>query len=142
MRRLISIALFLVASSPLFADVLKSEQEARRLAEKIMSHAAKGDTAGAFAAMSPYVVIPQTELQSMALQSRAQRDQFGARFGKSVGYEFISERKAGESILKLVYIEKTARHALPWIFVFYKSPSGWVLNSFAWNDQILNVFQP
>ena len=134
--------LFASLSVPTLADTLKSEQAAKQLAEKVMNYAAKGDISSAFASMKPYVVIPEAEFQGLALQSKSQRDQFGARYGKSIGYEFIGERKAGDSILRLVYIEKTAKHALPWMFLFYKSPTGWVLNSFAWNDQVQNVFQP
>lgn len=141
-RKLIFCCLFALLSISAFADTLKSEQEAKQLAEKVMHQAAKGDIAGAFSAMKPYVVIPETEFQSLALQSKSQRDQFGARYGKSIGYEFISERKAGNSILRLIYVEKTAKHALPWMFLFYKTPTGWVLNSFAWNDQIQHVFEP
>ena len=142
LKKLLPCFLLLLTPLPSFADTLKSEQEAKRLAERVMASAAKGDIAGAFAAVKPYVVIPDAELQSMVLQSKAQRDQFGTRYGKSIGYEFISERKAGESILRLVYVEKTDKHALPWMFLFYKTPSGWVLNSFAWNDQIYSVFAP
>ncbi len=106
-----------------------------------MAQVAKSDLTSAFALMKPYVVIPDSEFQGLALQTKSQRDQFGVRYGKSVGYEFISEKKAGQSILRLVYVEKTSKHALPWMFVFYNTQSGWVLNSFWWNDQIQNLFQ-
>lgn len=140
--RVIFCFFMVLFSASILADTLKSEQEAKRLAEKVMGFAAKGDISGAFATMKPYVVIPDAEFQGMALQSKSQRDQFGVRFGKSFGYEFISERKYGDSILRIIYVEKTAKHALPWMFLFYKSPTGWVLNSFAWNDQIQTLFQP
>lgn len=137
---LITISL-LCASISTWADTVKSETEAKQLVEKVMTQVAKSDLSGAFALMKPYVVIPESEFQSLALQTKSQRDQFGARYGKSIGYEFVSERKAGESILRLIYVEKTGKHALPWVFFFYKSPAGWVLNSFAWNDLIQNAFQ-
>lgn len=139
LRPLLFIALLV---SPLIslAETLKSEAEARQLADRIMAQAAKGNLSEAFNLMRPYVIIPEAELQSAALQSKAQRDQFSNRYGKSIGYEFITEKRAGTSLLQLIYIEKTAKHALPWNFYFYKSPSGWVLNSFFWNDQLPSVF--
>jgi len=133
-------ALLFVSASAM-ADTLKSEQEAKLLTEKIMAQVAKADLASAFALMKPYVVISDSEFQGSLLQSKSQRDQFGSRYGKPLGYEFIAEKKAGESILRLTYIEKTAKHALPWAFVFYKTPTGWVLNSYYWNDNIQNAFQ-
>jgi hypothetical protein len=74
------------------------------------------------------------------LQTKALRDQVGGRYGKPVGFEFISLKKAGESVMQYIYIEKTEEHALPWRFIFYRSPSGWVLNSFSWNDNIKLLF--
>ena len=47
---------------------------------------------------------------------------------------------AGESLLRLIYIEKFSTNALPWAFFYYKTPTGWMLNSFAWNDRIQNAF--
>lgn len=141
MIRYLVLLSLLILSRGVMADTLKSEVEAKQLAEKVMAQVAKSDLTNAFALMKPYVVIPESEFQGLALQTKSQRDQFGVRYGKSVGYEFVGEKKAGESILRLVYVEKTAKHALPWMFLFYKAPNGWVLNSFAWNDQIQNVFQ-
>ena len=85
---------------------------------------------------------PDAEFQGLALQTISQREQLGARYGKSIGYELVSENKAGESILRLIYVEKTSKHVLPWVFYFYKLPTGWVLHSFAWSDQIQNAFHP
>jgi hypothetical protein len=76
----------------------------------------------------------------MALNSQSQRDQFGARYGAAAGNEFIAQKKVGDSLLRLVYIEKTERHALPWTFIFYRGPKGWVLNSFNWNDRLPDLF--
>lgn len=130
-----------LSTSHVQADFLKNESEARQLADKIMGRATEGSLVGAFNLMKPYVIIPDTELQSVALQSQALRDQFASRYGKSIGYELIEEKKSGGSLLRLIYIEKTAKHALPWTFYFYKSPDGWVLNSFDWNDQIQGAFR-
>jgi hypothetical protein len=142
MTRYISFFLFLFfLSNGANADALKSEAEVKQLVEKAMSQVAKNDLTSAFALLKPYVVIPESEFQGWILQTKSQRDQFGTRYGKSVGYDFVGEKKAGESILRLIYIEKTEKHALPWIFLFYKAPTGWTLNAFSWSDQIQNVFQ-
>jgi hypothetical protein len=136
----IAIVSMLLIVNPTSADSFKSQSELRAFADSIMEKAGSGDIAGAFDAMEPYTIIPKQEFQSAALQSKAQRDQYGVRYGKSIGYEFISETSKGESLVQFVYIEKTENHALPWSFYFYKSPNGWVLNSFQWNDQLPLVF--
>lgn len=142
MIRHFSIALaFLGLSMATWADTFQSETEAKQLTEKVMAQVAKGDLSTAFSTMKPYVVIPESEFQDLALQTKSQRDQFGTRYGRSIGYELVSEKRAGDSMLRFIYVEKTEKHALPWVFYFYKSPTGWVLNSFAWNDRIQSAFQ-
>lgn len=135
-----TVILILILASSAHADTFKSAQELRPFVDSVMKKAASGDIAAALNAMGPYTIIPEAEFQSAVLNSKAQRDQYGVRYGKSVGYEYISEEKAGESLIRLVYIEKTEKHALPWVFYFYKSPQGWVLNSFQWNDQLPIIF--
>lgn len=141
-RSLITISLLAPLTFLTYADTLKSVHEAKQLSDKFMTYVAKGDIDGAFNAMKPFMVIPETEIQGTALQMKAQLDQFGGRFGNSIGYESISECKAGESILRLIYVQKTEKHALPWVFVFYKSGNGWVMNTATWSDRIVNAFQP
>ena len=118
------------------AATLADEAAIRSFADGVMAKVGKGNQTGAFAAMKPYTIIPSSEFDAMVLQSKAQRDQFGARYGKPVGYEFISLKRTGQSLLKLTYIEKTEHHALPWLFYFYRGPKGWVLNSFLWHDRM------
>jgi hypothetical protein len=43
-------------------------------------------------------------------------------------------------VLRLLYMEKTEKHALPWAFIFYKTPKGWMLSSFGWNDKMPQFF--
>lgn len=141
LKRMVVFWVLFAGVSPVFAETLPSEADIRKLADKIMESAGKGDILGAFNVMKPYVVISDSELQSAALNSKSQRDQFEARFGKSIGYEFIAQKKEGASLIRLTYIEKTEKNAMPWFFYFYKTPSGWSLNSFVWNDKVPLLFQ-
>jgi hypothetical protein len=62
------------------------------------------------------------------------------RFGKSIGFEFISEDKEGASLLRIIQIQKFERHAMRWVFFFYRNNEGWVLNSFKFDDAIQTMF--
>ena len=135
-----TLAISLLASFQVNADTLKTEADVKLHAEKIMASVAKGDLSGAFEVMKPYVVITEAELQGAALQSKAQREQYSNRYGKSIGYELFKEKHVGESLIRFIYGEKTEKHVLPWMLVYYKTSSGWVLNSFMWNDQIGLLF--
>jgi hypothetical protein len=94
--------------------------------------------------MRPYAVISETELQNALLKMQAQREQWTPRYGKTVGFEYIGTKRIGQSLLRLTYVEKTERHALPWMFHFYRAPNGWILTSFLCNDlssELFNLLQ-
>ncbi len=140
MRTFALLVLALLSIEVSSAATFKSEAEIRAHADRVMTKVAAGNLTGAFADMKPYVIVPPDEFDAMALNSKSQRGQFGARYGTPVGYEFIAQKKMGDSLLRLIYVEKTERHALPWTFVFYRGPKGWVLNSFSWHDRLPDLF--
>jgi len=122
------------------ADTLKTEADLKPFADRVMAATVGTGLEAGFAVMRPYLVISETELQNVLLKSRAQREETAPRYGKSVGYEYIGRRKLGDSLVRLTYIEKTERHALPWMFHFYQTRNGWVLSSFLWNDRASELF--
>jgi hypothetical protein len=134
------VVVVMLAAAPALADTLATDADVRKLADSAMSRVGRGDIAGAFAALKPYTIVPATEFDAMTLASKSQRDQYGARFGKAVGFEFVEQKRVGSSLLRLTYMEKTEKHVLPWYLYFYKGPSGWVLNSFTWNDRMQDLF--
>jgi hypothetical protein len=134
------LAALMLAAGPSFADTLATDVDVRKFADGVMAKVARGDLAGAFATMKPYTIVPGTEFDAMVLNSKSLRDQYGARFGKSVGFEFVEQKRVGGTLLRLTYIEKTEKHVLPWNLYFYKGPNGWVLNSFNWHDRMQDLF--
>jgi len=122
------------------ADTLKNETEVRRLADKVMAAAGKGQTDDAYAAMTPYTLTDINTLDRARLSNRTSRMQLEQTIGGSVGYEFIRSEKVGESLLKLVYIEKAEKQAIPWQFIFYKTGAGWALSNFSNGDNINSLF--
>lgn len=122
------------------ADTLKSETEVRALADKVMAQAGAGRTDDAYGALSPYALVDIRTLEAARSSARSSRMAIEARLGSSVGYEFIRAEKLGDSLIKLSYIEKTERQAVPWQFIFYKTPAGWGLASLANGAAIDSLF--
>lgn len=123
------------------ADTLKSEAEARALADKVMAQAGAGRTDDAYGTMSPYSLVDIRALEAARTNARSSRMAIEAQVGNSVGYEFIRSEKVGDSLLKLTYIEKTERQAIPWQFIFYKAPSGWGVSAFSNGDNVDALFE-
>lgn len=116
-------------------EVLKSESDVQKFTVRVMSAVGRGELEAAYTALKNYSVLPAAEIDAGLQQTQAQRgnDAFAIRYGKTTGYELIGKRKLGSSMLRFVYIEKTDRQPLPWVFHFYESPEGWVLNEFGWD---------
>jgi hypothetical protein len=142
MRALMAAAILFVTAA--HADTLKTDAELRPFADRVMAAVSGAGLQAGFAVMRPYVVISEAELQQALLRMRAQREQWGPRYGKSVGFEYIGTKRIGQSLLRLTYVEKTERHALPWMFHFYRTGNGWILSSFLANDlssELFNLLQ-
>ena len=137
---LVAVAGLLLAASNAHADTLKTEADLKPFAERVMASVSSSGIAVAFNVMKPYTTLSDAEFKAALLASETQRDQFGARYGKPVGYEFVSQKRLGESLVRIVYLEKAEKHAYPWLFHFYRTRNGWVLDSFLWNDQASQLF--
>lgn len=144
MRPLLSFVCFIfcaAAAATVHADTLKSEADARQLADKVMAAAGQGRTDDAYAVMTPYALTDVNTLDRARVSARTSRMQLEQVIGNSVGYEFIRSEKVGASLLKLTYIEKAEKQALPWQFIFYKTPAGWALSAFSNSDDVDVLFE-
>lgn len=122
------------------ADTLKSEAEVRTLADKVMAQAGAGRTDDAYGLLSPYALVDIRAMENARTHARSSRMAIEALVGNSVGYEFIRSEKVGESLIKLTYIEKTERQAIPWQFIFYKAPTGWAVSTFSNGADVDTLF--
>jgi len=141
MKAILAALILLTISTNAFAATINKEGDIRPFADSVMESLVKDGFQSAYLKLKPYTMIPETEFDASLLQSTAQRDQYGARYGKTIGYEFISSQKAGESLIKLQYIEKREKNPLVWLFFFYKADAGWTLNSFIWHDKVPAAFE-
>jgi hypothetical protein len=117
------------------AMVLKSEDEAMLLTDRVMKAVARGELDAVYGALKNYAVLPAAGIDAGLQSSKQQRaaPAFAERFGATLGYEFIDKKKIGQSMLRVRYIEKTEKQPLPWTFHFYLTPHGWVLSEFGWD---------
>ena len=90
--------------------------------------------------MTPYTLVDVRTLDAARTGARSSRMQIEQYVGASVGYEFIRSERVGDSLLKLVYIEKAEKQAIPWQFIFYKTTAGWALSAFNTGDDINTLF--
>lgn len=122
------------------SERLSGTTEARQLTDNVMSKIAAGEVEAGLRLAKPYLVIPDAEFKAIVVQTNLQLPTIGKRFGKSVGYEFIREDKVGTSFFRAIQVQRFEKHITRWTFYFYKTPTGWVLNTFNFDDKIQLLF--
>lgn len=137
----IILALLLLGTTHIgLAESFSSIAAAKEFTNNVMTKVSTGDIQGGLKMIKPYSVIPSAEFDAMVGQSALQLPVITQRFGGPLGQEFISEAKVGDSLVKLIYLQKYERHAMRWNFYLYKGGSGWVINTFNFDDRIHELF--
>jgi hypothetical protein len=129
---------FLLAFQPgaALAQGLRDEAAAKALAERAMAQIAGENIKGAIDLLRPHWPLPRAEIDVLLNKTLEQRKMVSARFGRSIGVQFIEHKQVAGTLLRITYIEKFDNHALRWLFRFYKPGAEWRLNAFYWDDQI------
>jgi hypothetical protein len=134
------ILLFALFTETVQAETLPTLTAAKEITDKAMTMIADSDLDGGLKLLKPYLVIPAAEFDVMLGQATMQQPVMSQRFGKSVGKEFIREDMVGGSLVRLIFIQKFEKTVVRWLFFYYKSPSGWVLNTFTYDDSFQLLF--
>jgi hypothetical protein len=139
-RRLVCLFAVCFSFQAHATEFLKSPAEARQLTDRVMSKLAAGELEAGLRVMQPYLIVPPAEFETMLGQAKLQNPMAAQRFGSRQGVEFVREERVGESVLRIIQIQKYERHPTRWVFYFYRTNSGWVLNTFHFDDNIRALF--
>ena len=134
------ISLALCATDKVEVPKLKTEEAAKLLVENCLKHFVAGDYKAGLDLFKPYWVAPANEIDTLIMQTVSTRNAVRQRFGDSIGYEFISQQRAGKSFLRIVAVEKLQNTAIRYSVVFYKAEDNWVVQNFNWDDKVLLLF--
>jgi hypothetical protein len=141
-RILVTAALFSLSAAQAAGQGVPSVADLRKVTDSVMAKVGGGDIEGGLKIMRPLTIIPTAEFDVMLGQVPLQLPGISARFGASMGQEFLKEEKLGDSLVRLIYLHKFERHAMRWIFYCYKGKSGWVINTFRFDDKWQELFSP
>ena len=123
-----------------YGATLRNPEEAKELAEKVLSRAVVGDMDGIATVVKPYWPFPEDELETLVAQTAQQRNLLATRLGKSLGFTLVRREVAADTFLRLVYVERFENTGLRWMFTFYKVKDVWKFNGFAWDEEIAKLF--
>jgi hypothetical protein len=133
-------ALLLILSAGACAQGVPTLADIKKVTDAAMERVGKGDLNGGLDTFKPLVGIPPAEFDAMRGQVVLQIPMMSARFGASIGHEFIEERRLGESLARFAYLHKFDIHATRWYFYAYRGKSGWIINTFRFDDKLTDMF--
>jgi len=141
MFRKITLALFLLFPISGYCAGLATVEDTKKLSNKAASLLGQEKIVEGFSSFKPYWPLPPVEIDGLINQTNIQWPMVRQRFGKSVGVELVKEYKLGTSFIRYVYLHKFERHAIKWIFTFYKPKDVWVVNAVSFDDKIDVLFE-
>jgi len=120
--------------------VFNSPTDAKWLCETFMMKLIGSGVQDAFEELKPYFPLSEAELSMIAMQTLQQFELIKSRFGQLVGYQLVKEEMVNNVILRFIYIQKFEKHAVRWIFYFYKPADQWMFNEFYIDDKLKDLF--
>lgn len=140
MRHLALLLLLMLSPSVAMTEELKDATAAVALAEKVVQKISTGDVRGGLELARPYLAIPSGQFDVLLGQLEMQAPVQATRYGESIGYDLLRNDTVGDSLMRALYVQKLERHAVFWIFYFYKSKDDWLISELSYSDVVSNAF--
>jgi hypothetical protein len=140
MNKTVALLALVGASLAAQSQGLPDVEDIKKVTDAVMAKVGKGDSEAGLKSFKSLTVIPEAEFDAMVGQAALQAPMIAARFGQVIGHEFIREDRIGESLARITYIQRFEKHAMRWMFYVYRGKTGWVINSFRFDDKWPDMF--
>lgn len=133
---------FIVSLSFFSCKPTKSDKDKERLDEvcnKFMDEFNAGKISEAIQLLKENSVISPAALDTLEIEIERKMNMLLPNYGKMISYEFISEHKIKDFIVRRFYIQKFEKFYLKFDFTLYKSSTGWKITGFEFNEELLEL---
>ena len=117
------------------AHAASAAPEPKEIAEAFLAALDKQELESGFGALLEHSAFDEAKPQETQLLKTQVRTLFDL-YGKSYGYERVTEKSYGSSLLRLVYVLRFGNTPVVWNFVFYRVGERWSLLNLTFNDQL------
>jgi hypothetical protein len=111
------------------------------LADQVMKQVSSGQLRQAVATAAPHAVVTDEQMETLVSQIEGQAESIKTRFGGSLGYELLRNDTVGGFLQRTVFLHRFEKHAMVWMFLWYRGKDGWVLNNISYVDNPSLLFQ-
>jgi len=120
--------------------ILKNKEDAEWLCELFMVKLTELGTEEAFVTLRPYSAVTEENFGVFVEQANKIIDIVKPDYGKIVGHVLLQERSVKNIVLRYTYLLKFERHALRWMFYFYRADDEWLFNEFNVDNKLYELF--
>jgi hypothetical protein len=120
---------------------LKTADEARALSKKSVELFQQSKVGESFDAIKTYWPLPDNEIDMLSGKTLSSMNLIGTRFGKIDNFVKVKEETITDTAIRETYLLKYEFHALRFVYTYYKSSKGWILNGFSWDDKYTEEFK-
>lgn len=110
------------------------EKEMQKVCESFLKEFANDKIKEAFNLLRPNTIIPESDLNKIAVQGIQQMQVVREVYGKTVGHELIKKDLVKDSLAYYLYMLKFENLPLNFRFIFYKGEKEWKLISIIWDE--------
>lgn len=122
-------------------ETLEDTAAVRTLADAAMQHVGKGQLREATELLKPYWLLPDANaIPNFVEEASAKLQATAPVYGKPTGWEFLRERRVGDTMLRLGYLQRFENYAVSWELSLLRSPDGWLLRQVDFDDTLDPLF--
>ncbi|KQU67884.1 MULTISPECIES: hypothetical protein [unclassified Rhizobacter] len=144
MNRIFIAIILSLAMATCFAQgkTFGSPAEVRKFTDGLMGSIGAGKYENAWKQLRPASLLPGAEIDAFTAQFASQQPNIALRYGKPTGYEYIRDQQVGTALIRFQYIAKFERSPMRWLFIFYRTDTGWVMTDFKFDGNVNALFTP
>ena len=140
MKKLVSIFIMLFSFTTLFAKEFESQKKAESFVAGIVEDFTEKKFQESVDRLKEYSFINSATMDNLVVQASQQWTLIEQVYGKKLSVDFLSSKKAGESLVQLVHIVRFENYPLIFRTVLYRAEKGWTVVGFSFNDTLTDLF--
>lgn len=126
-------------TGPPVARAIPSIDDAVALSDRVMQSVGP-DPQAAFDLLRPHSIIAAAQMDDLAAKLGEAMPNAEARYGGVLDYELLRNDTIGDSVVRLMFMQRRELYGMNWQFVWYRGAEGWLLSGFRFGDDLGALF--
>ncbi|PCJ67557.1 MAG: hypothetical protein COA58_00025 [Bacteroidetes bacterium] len=144
MRKKLFLAFICISFIGLAQEIehLTDLSEARKISRTVAGLFQDNKVADAVDVMKPYWPLPENEIEAFEEKTMKYLNFYVEKFGLAKSFLKINNQTISDIYVRETYLVNFSMTSIRLKFTYYKNEDGWIINSFEWDTEIGEEFQP